>query len=199
MDAAGQASTSGRLEIAHRMNWKNSTQRYGTVSVALHWLMFALIVAVYACIELREFYPKGSDPRIALKNWHFTLGLTVFALVWLRLVLRVLQPTPAIEPPPVGWQRFLASAMHVVLYVFMIGMPIAGWMILSAEGEAIPFYGIDLPALIGQNEATAEWIEEIHTTAGTAGYALIGLHAAAGLYHHYVRRDNTLARILPGR
>ena len=181
------------------MNWRNSAQRYGTLSVSLHWLMFLLIVAVYACIELREFYPKGSDIRAAFKTWHFTLGLTVLSLVWLRLGLRLLQPVPAIEPPPVAWQRYLATAMHFALYALMFAMPIAGWMILSAEGDPIPFYGFELPPLIGQNEATAELIEEIHETAGTVGYYLIGLHAVAGLFHHYVLRDNTLKRILPGR
>lgn len=181
------------------MNWKNSEQRYGTLSVSLHWLMFLLIVAVYACIELREFFPRGSDTRAAFKAWHFTLGLTVFALVWFRLLLRLLQPVPSITPPLPGWQRFFASAMHILLYALMIAMPIAGWMILSAEGDAIPFYGIDLPPLIAQNKDTAEQIEELHKTFGKIGYALIGLHAAAGLFHHYVQRDNTLSRILPGR
>jgi cytochrome b561 len=89
--------------------------------------------------------------------------------------------------------------MHFALYTLMFAMPIAGWMILSAEGDPIPFYGLELPPLIGQNEATAELIEEIHETAGTVGYYLIGLHAVAGLFHHYVLRDNTLKRILPGR
>lgn len=181
------------------MSWKNSAQRYGTASITLHWLMFLLLIAVYACIELREIYPKGSDPRAALKSWHFTLGLTVLALVWLRLGLRLLQPVPDIAPPLVAWQRYLSTAMHFALYLLMFAMPIAGWMILSAEGDTIPFYGIDLPPLIAQNKDTAEWIEEIHKTAGTVGYYLIGLHAAAGLFHHYFMRDNTLSRMLPGR
>ena len=81
------------------MTVMNTSGRYGSISIALHWLMFLLLVAVYACIELREFYPKGSDPRNALKAWHFTLGLSVFALIWLRLLLRLVQVTPTIEPP----------------------------------------------------------------------------------------------------
>jgi cytochrome b561 len=181
------------------MGWKNTTSRYGAISIGLHWLMFLLIAAVYACIELRELYPKGSEPRDALKMWHFMLGLSVFVLVWLRLGLRVLQPTPAILPPPSTWQQVSAKVMHGLLYALMIGMPLAGWMILSAEGKPIPFYGLELPALIAQNEATGEWIEEIHETTGKVGYFLIGLHALAALFHHYVLRDNTFKRILPGR
>ncbi len=62
--------------------------------------------------------------------------------------------------------------MHWAFYAFMIGMPIAGWMILSAEGKPIPFYGLELPALLAKNKATAEWIEDIHTTVATAGYCI---------------------------
>ncbi|MEZ5570485.1 MAG: cytochrome b [Halioglobus sp.] len=180
------------------MNWKNSTARYGTLSISLHWLMFLLIIAVYACIELREFFPKDSDPRNALKTWHFMLGLSVFVLVWFRLILRLLQPTPVIQPVPSAWQQWFAKVVHWALYALMIAMPIAGWMILSAEGKPVPFYGLELPALIAKNKDTAHFIEEIHETVGKVGYGLIGLHAIAGLFHHYVKRDNTLSRMLPG-
>lgn len=64
------------------------SNRYSPISIAMHWLMLLLIVAVYACIELREFYPKGSDPREALKMWHFMLGLSVWILIWVRLFLK---------------------------------------------------------------------------------------------------------------
>ena len=181
------------------MSTANTPSRYSSVSIAMHWLMLLLIIGVYACIELRELYPKGSDPREALKSWHFTLGLTVFALVWLRLVLRLVSPTPPIEPAPPGWQNLLAKIMHIALYALMIAMPVAGWLILSGEGKPIPFWGLDLPALMGKNKELAHTLEEIHETAGVVGYYLIGLHAAASLYHHYLVKDNTLVRMLPGR
>jgi len=181
------------------MSMTNTSVRYGSLSIALHWLMFLLLVGVYSCIELRELYPKGSDLRGALKAWHFTLGLTVFALVWLRLALRLFQVTPAIHPPVPGWQHILSKLVHLALYAMMVCMPIAGWLILSGEGKPIPFYGINLPALMAENKALAESIEEIHKTVGKIGYFLIGLHTVAALYHHYFMRDNTLRRILPGQ
>jgi cytochrome b561 len=162
----------------------------------MHWLMFLLLVAVYACIELRELYPKGSDPREALKTWHFTFGLTVFALVWVRLALRLFQLTPAIEPPAPNWQNLLAKLVHFALYAMMIGLPVAGWLILSGEGKPIPF---GLPPLIAENKELAETVEELHTAVGEAGIFLIGLHTVAALYHHYFMRDNTLVRMLPGK
>jgi len=181
------------------MDWKNTSTRYGGLSIGLHWLMLLLIAAVYACIELKGFYPKGSEPRELLKQWHFILGLTVFALVWLRLLARLIAPTPRIEPAPPAWQAFLAKLVHLALYGLMIGAPLAGWLILSAAGKPIPFWGLELPPLIGEDRELAGQIKELHELAGTLGYWLIGLHAAAGLFHHYVMRDNTLKRMLPAR
>jgi cytochrome b561 len=181
------------------MGLKNTVDRYGTLSIVMHWLMFLLLVAVYSCIELREIYPKGSDPREALKQWHFMLGLSVFMLVWLRLALRFWGQTPQTRPAPGIWQHRAAVSMHFALYLFMLAMPIMGWLILSAEGKSIPFFGLELPALIGENEGFAEQVEDIHKTVGTVGYYLVGLHATAALFHHYFMRDNTLLRMLPQR
>jgi cytochrome b561 len=181
------------------MNWKNTEIRYGSLSIGIHWLMLLLFVAVYATIELRGLYPKGSDLREALKTWHFMLGMLVFVLVWPRLAARLSGPTPLIRPEPVSWQQLSAKLLHLALYALMIAMPISGWLLLSASGKPVPFFGLQLPALIGENKDLAKLIKEIHETAGTAGYFLIGLHAVAALYHHYIKHDNTLLRILPER
>lgn len=168
--------------------------RYSRASVALHWLMLLVILAVYALIELREFYPRGSDPREAMKAWHFTLGLSVFVLVWLRILARLVTASPPelVEP---AWRRFSARAMHLALYVLMILMPLAGWVILSAEGEAVPFFGLNLPAIAPVDEALAHQVEELHELGGTIGYWLIGIHAAAALLHHYVLKDGLMSRM----
>lgn len=177
----------------------NATPRsYSSLSIALHWLMLLLIVAVYACINLREFYPRGSDIREAFKMWHFMLGLSVFLLVLVRIVARVTGGTPAITPQPPKWQNIIAKVTHLGLYALMIGMPIGGWLILSASGKPIPFFGLELPALVAPNKDFAGQIKEIHETFGTVGYYLIGLHAAAALFHHYFVKDNTLRRMLHG-
>jgi cytochrome b561 len=180
-------------------SWRNTTQRYGALSIGLHWLMLLLLVAVYACMELSDFYPKGSDTRGALRTWHFMLGLSVFVLVWVRLLWRLTGEVPRIDPLPPGWQMLLAKLMHFALYVFMIAMPIAGWLTLSAQGKPIPFFGLYLPALISESKSAADLIKEIHETGATIGYFLVGMHAAAALFHHYYVRDNTLRRMLSGR
>jgi cytochrome b561 len=77
----------------------------------------------------------------------------------------------------------------------MIAMPLVGWLILSAEGKAIPFFGFELPALIAPDPESAELFEEIHELVAQVGYALIGLHAVAAIFHHHIVKDNTLKRM----
>lgn len=179
------------------MNLQITRNRYDALSIAVHWLTLLLLVAVYAAILLRELYPKGSDPREALKAWHFMLGLTVFGTVGIRVVLRLLFRAPSITPTPPAWQRWLAATVHLALYLFLIVMPLLGWLTLNAKGKPIPFFGLEVPALIGPDKALGDALEEIHETIGTFGYYLVGLHAAAALFHHYFMGDDTLARILP--
>lgn len=179
------------------MNMKNNANRYNSLSIGIHWLMLLLLVAVYASMELRGLFPKGSDPRDAMKLWHFMLGLSVLGLVLIRLTVRVSSKTPEIQPAPPKWQARSATALHIALYALMIGMPLLGWLTLSASGKPIPFYGLQLPALISENKDLGKQIKEIHETFGTVGYFLIGLHATAAMFHHYVVRDNALRRMLP--
>ena len=87
--------------------------------------------------------------------------------------------------------------MTTVIGLMMIGLPLAGWAILSAADKPIPFYGLELPAITSSDPDLAKFIKGWHERIGSWGYWLIGLHAVAGLYHHYVRRDNTLLRMLP--
>lgn len=175
----------------------NTRTRYSTISMALHWAMLLLIVAVYCLMEFRGIFPKGSDGREAMKHWHYVLGLTIFALVWLRIVARVVTGVPPITPAPSRIQHLAATAMHGLLYLLMIGMPLGGWTILSAENQAVPFYGWTLPPLVAPDESLAHLVEEIHETFGTIGYGLLAVHAAAALYHHFFLRDDTLRRMLP--
>ena len=179
------------------MQWLNNHTRYGLLSLTLHWLMVALMIAVFASIELRVLYPKGTELRDAFKHWHFMLGLTVFLLVWIRLGLIVMAPKPEILPPLPAYQVRLSKLIHGVLYLLMILMPIGGWLILSGEGKPIPWFGLSLPALINPNKELAQTIESFHETFGLIGYGLITLHALAGLAHHYLFNDNTLTRMLP--
>ncbi len=182
------------------MGYRNTTDRYGSLSISMHWLMLLLMISVYAMINLHDLAPKGSDLRAALKVWHFMLGLGVLGLVVLRIVVRFYAgDAPRITPPIPQWQKVSSVAVHLALYLFMLGMPLLGWLAVSAKGAPILFYGLQLPALIGEDKLLYDSLKSIHGLIGTVGYYLIGMHAAAALLHHYVMRDDTLRRMLPTR
>lgn len=179
---------------------KNTDTQFGGLVIALHWLMLIVLALVYACMELRGLATKGTDLYNNVKALHFSLGLCVIGLVVLRLGIRVAAgAAPAVRPPMPTWQEVLARLMHYALYAFMIATPILGWLTLSAGGKTIPLFGLEMPALVGADKALASQLKELHETLATAGYFLVGLHAAAALFHHYIPQDNTLARMLPGR
>lgn len=167
---------------------------YARASIVLHWLMLVLMAAVYACIELRVLFERGSDVREGFKAWHFSLGLCVLALVIARIVIRFRSPKP---PRPASRLEWLGAAMHLALYALMLAMPVMGWVTLSAEGDPVLLFGLELPPLVAPNEDLAERVEDLHERVGTIGYWLIGIHAAAALMHHYLLRDGTLRRMIP--
>ncbi|MBQ0742928.1 MAG: cytochrome b [Pseudomonas sp.] len=182
------------------MKYMKTPTRYHGLSIALHWLMLILIAAVFACMELKGNFPKGSGIREGLKLWHFGLGISVLMLVCIRLLTRLLTTNPA-DPNDMSpqWQKLAATAMHLALYAWMIAMPLLGWLILSAEGKHVAFLGYPLPWLMQPSETWAERFEQAHEWGALAGYWMIGLHALAGIAHHYLWRDGTLLRMLPRR
>lgn len=177
------------------MNFRKEVERYSGASVAMHWLMVLCFVGIYAAINLADFFEKGSFGRTLLRDTHFSLGLLVFALVWVRMALRVVGVTPPIVPAPPVWQQKLGKAVHGLLYLLMVLMPLIGWAVLSARGRAIPFFGLSVPPLLGEDRALGRQIMSIHELGGNLGYFLIGGHAAAALFHHYFVKDNTLRRM----
>lgn len=179
----------------------NSAQapQYSRAFATLHWLMALLIIAVLALIEFRVLFEKGSDIREGMKTVHFMLGLSVLGLVAVRLAIRLTTSTPPITPQPAAWQTGLSHLLHFAFYVAMIAMPILGWLLLSASGKPVPFFGLTLPALVAENKEAAEWYKEVHATMGDAVMVMIGLHVAAALFHHFAVKDDTLKRMMPAK
>ena len=175
--------------------------RYDPVAVTLHWV---IALSIFAMIPLGFFM---EDLPISIKfdayTIHKSLGITVLALSLLRLIWRLLNPPPALPEGMKPYEKFLAHAAHWGLYFLMIAMPLTGWLMVSAMrkyptvffwlGE-VPF--IPMPQGIDA-KATAEWFEEIHELLAFGAIALIALHVAAALKHHYIYKDTTLTRMLP--
>ena len=176
----------------------DATPRYLPGLRRLHWLMAVLVVLVYVAIEQRGMFPRGTPARAAMVQAHFWLGLGVFALAWWRLAMRRRLVAPPITPTPPAWEAMLAKVTHVLLYAFFLVMPVLGLATAWTDGKSllIPFTGIALPALLPADEALAHTLEDVHGFIGSAVYWVIGAHVLASAYHHFVRRDDTLKRML---
>ena len=176
-----------------------SAQRYSTASIAMHWLMVLVFIGLYAAINLTEIFPEG-EAGAAGRQWamdtHFFLGLLVFALVWLRLLFRLRGITPPIVHTPPVWHEKLAKLAHVALYAMMVLMPLAGLAVVNGHGHPDSLFGVALPALLTDNESWGHTAMRLHELGGNVGYFLIGAHAVAALFHHYMVKDNTLRRML---
>lgn len=172
--------------------------RYSRGLRALHWLTALLILAAYLAIEQRGLFARGTPARAAMMQSHFWLGLCVFVLALWRVALRLRNGVPAIRPPLPAWQAIPAGLLHMALYAFLLVMPVLGLLTVWADGKTVqvPLTPFALPALIAPDPALAERLEELHGGIGEFFYWVIGLHVLAALYHHCVRRDDTLRRML---
>lgn len=174
------------------MKWKNTADGYGSIPVALHWLTVILIGFAYATMELDFIADRGTPLRLSMKTWHYMAGISVFALTWLRLLLRQAGSTPLMAPTPSRMQTMLATAVKIALYGLMLLLPLIGWLTVNAKGHEVVYFGYVLPALMAENPGRADLFKEVHETLASIGYFVIGLHAAAALFHHYIKRDSTM-------
>ena len=164
----------------------------------LHWGMALLVLLAYVLIEQRNLFPRGTAERAAMVQGHFWTGLVLLALAWFRLFLRRRDGAPGITPELAAWNAVSAKLLHVALYLFLLVMPLLGLATAWTDGKAllVPFTDVALPALLPANEALAHTLEEVHGTIGELFYWVIGAHVLAALWHHWLRRDDTLRRML---
>lgn len=175
-----------------------SAARYSPAMKWVHWLTAAAIAALFALgWTIDEF--SAAATRKMLLVVHQSLGLTIILLAALRLVLRRngIGEADTTVPP---WMQVLARLGHAALYVSMIALPVSGWVYSSAKGAAINFFWlVKLPRLMTPDLDAADQFLKIHEIVGFVVLGLIGLHVGAALYHHLIRRDDTLLSMLPSR
>jgi cytochrome b561 len=165
--------------------------------VALHWFTALLIVA-NVLLGL-SMVPLPISPRkLKWYAWHKWIGISVFLVTWLRLGWRWYRGMPAAVPMP-AWQRRAATVVHTLLYVLLIVIPVSGWVYSSATGVQVVYLGlIPLPDLVPKDKSLADALRLLHVSLNATLIALVAAHAAAAVKHHYVDRDQVLARMVPG-
>ncbi|MCO5399449.1 cytochrome b [Ralstonia soli] len=172
-----------------------SELKYAFVMRSLHWLVVLAVLIAVAAIEILDAFPKGSAARAALFMVHQTAGLSVLALMVLRLFARV--GTQA--PPPVPGSPLVQRAArltHGVLYVLMVGMPVLGVLALAWAGKPIQPFGLDVTLALPQDKTFAHLAKEVHESGATLVYIAVGLHAAAALWHEFILKDRLLRRMI---
>jgi cytochrome b561 len=164
--------------------------------MVLHWLTAALLVA-NLLLGLSMVPLSISPQKLQWYIWHKWIGVTVLVLTAARLGWRARNP----PPPPVAmarWQRRAAAATHAVLYGLLLLVPVSGWLYSSATGIQVVYLGIvPLPDLVAKDKALADVLKGVHLALNFGLFALVCVHAAAALKHHFVDRDAVLARMLP--
>ncbi|MEO6921290.1 MAG: cytochrome b [Collimonas sp.] len=168
-------------------------ERFSRPAIVLHWAIFLLVALAYLAIELRG--PKGSDSRVFWTATHFWAGCSVLALSIVRVAWRGYKSPPAPEAAAPILQ-LLSKASHVLLYVFIIVQPILGILCVNLAGHPVALAGLGSLTIVGPNHDLGKLVKEIHETLGNVFYWVIGLHALAALWHHFIKRDNILRRII---
>lgn len=181
------------------MQLRNSAASYGAVPKSLHWLTVALVVSAWLLGTFGDDLPRGAVQSAGLFT-HISCGLAVVALLVLRVAWRIFDPPPPAEITPLGhWLAFVATATHVALYLLLAASPIVGIALQFARGDALPLFAIiDIASPWARDRAFAHVLEEVHETLSDLLMIVAGLHAMAALVHHWVWRDRTLTRMLPG-
>lgn len=176
---------------------KNSLRRWGSVAQLLHWVIVALIAVQVTLAWIADDLPLGLK-KLAMLARHKSVGITILGLAVLRLIWRRLNPTPALPPGLKPYERVLAHFTHGALYVLLFAMPLSGWMMSSARGFPVSWFGwVQLPDLVPKNRRLYDALVDTHEALALVLAAVVALHVAAALKHHYFLKDDVLRRMLP--
>jgi cytochrome b561 len=179
------------------LNWKNSSDSWGAPAKLLHWLVAVLIFAQIA-LGLTAKGWRLSPTKLELFVWHKSVGMLILALVVLRLTWRLANPTPDLPAGTPAWERAAARASHALLYVLMLAMPLTGWIVNSASGVPFSiFWWIPLPAIVPPDKHTADLAALVHGSLFVLLALVLVVHVGAALRHHFAKRNDVLARMLP--
>ena len=178
------------------MPLRNTAEAYGSLARFLHWAIVLLIVPQYFIAEAAEELPKGLE-RLQLMDWHKSLGMLVLLLTLARIGWKIVNRG---LPGPIGnpWQRKAAAAGHGLLYLLVLAQPISGWAMSSAANFPVTLFGwFQFPALVAENDALHEALEEVHEVLFCSLVTVAAVHIAAALYHHFMLKDSVLRRMSP--
>jgi len=188
------------------MNGNNLPLRYSTVAMIMHWLIATLILLDFAlAISFAHFDPGDKLYFTWAYDAHMDVGMWVLIACVLRLGWRLMHRVPGLPQEMGLMSSLLAKTTHVILYFFMIAVPVMGWIVLSVRKKPPALYGdVYWPAFMGFDKLSHDTRGVLHTVMlpghiwlSYVALSFVAAHVLAALYHHYYRRDDVLRRMLP--
>ena len=180
--------------------------RWSALSRAFHWMIALAILGTSGLMFWMQGMDFSVDEQVAraeYREWlalHKSIGLAVLFLLPARMAWNMWRRRPALLGLESRAQRMALAAVHATLYALMLAVPVAGWMASLAYGGKASFFGwFDLPQPVGNDEDLVALFYPAHKYGSWLLLGLVGLHVVAALWHHAIRRDATLIRMLPGR
>lgn len=175
---------------------KNTENKYGVISKLIHWTITGLFIYLFY-LALNMTGMESSSEKWTMYGEHKQFGILVGILVLFRLAWKFSNVSPEYPQKDAVLQKRLASLTHFFLYFIMIMFPVSGYIMSMSGGHGINFFGYALPNLVGKNESIGGFFHSIHGWLEYATYFVVGLHVVGALYHHFVKKDNVLTRMLP--
>jgi len=189
------------------MRLRNDSNAWGWPARLIHWAMAVLIVFMLGLGAYMANFVDDIYARFDLVQVHKSWGFAAFALALLRVGWRLANPvSPAMPSEARAWERRAAAASHAGLYALMFALPISGWLMASAStlqetygirNMVFGLFALPDPFAPG-SDALEKVFADIHFASALALAGLLGVHAGAALAHHFVRRDDVLARMTLG-
>ena len=177
----------------------DTKDRYTATAIALHWLMALLLCGLFAVGLYMSELPL-SPWKLKIYSWHKWAGVTAFLLLLVRATWRLGHRPPDLPASMSLQLRRLAHAGHALLYVLMLASPLSGWLMSSAKGFPVVYFGVlQLPDLVDKNHELGEALEVVHQALNYLLAAVVLGHAGAAIKHHLLDKDDVLSRMLPLR
>lgn len=176
---------------------RNTCDAWGSPAKCLHWAVALLVLAQFA-LGWAAVTWRLSPLKLDLFVWHKSIGISILALMVLRVMWRLANPVPALPDTIPAWERRAARRGHFLLYSMLFAMPLSGWVVNSAAN--IPFrifWRVPLPRIARPDEVIAALSARVHLILFIGLAALLLLHIVAAMRHHLTRRNNVLTRMLP--
>ena len=177
------------------MQLSNTTTTYGSVSKLFHWLIFLLVLVMIAGGFFMDDVPD--EYKGVIFNLHKLTGLCVLFLMILRMLWAAMNVKPSLPVATPVWQQTATRVTHYLLYLLVTAMPLVGWIGSSASRKAPHIGDITLTLPVPADKALSHAMFDVHEVIAYMIIAVFTIHVIGALYHHYIKKDDILRRMLP--